>query len=364
MKENNRELRSELLAPLENISSDYHSTTIKTDMEDQAKTNYYFSMTEASFCHYLDYAFRIKRNKIYGSSKKDINILLQYDFELQTTLDINLEQLFNYINKSKKMKEENELINLIKNIQIKMKKRFELKRNIRKTLDNSIKSNDILSRSQKKFEENSAKYSQKENVIINKIDDLETYLRVMKKDFTSLQKYINKQREKNESKKKVKDLTKNNNKSQINYNPKDILSYINENTQYQLCILKLNNEISLIKRDLIGIRIDNKLFHEEKKLYKDIKKNKELIKAVQFFRRTNHELFIRIKILRNSYEKLSKILNFLSLKEITNFNTFKINNDVSNYEIEFSRLDKINADDTSFDFKMNNKLSFSDLFSV
>ena len=77
---------------------------------------------------------------------------------------------------------------------------------------------------------------------------------------------------------------------------------------------------------------------------------------MEFYRRTNFNLYVNLKLLRKKYQKIVEIMDFLNLSKIVQF-SIKKNEEVANQGIEFS---KINKDENSFELfpKMNRNPNF------
>ena len=108
--------------------------------------------------------------------------------------------------------------------------------------------------------------------------------------------------------------------------------------------------------EISELKIDNELFKEEIELRKD-KNFSNLIRCMEFYRRTNLNTIYDIKKLKCSLNKIVKILDYLNLGYIVKFSQKK-QEEEGNYEIEFSKINK-DENDTDLLSKINKSINFS-----
>ena len=322
-------------------------------------TNHYKSQS-TSLDFFLDYTFRQKKTTI--SKEKNKMKLINYSYELEQTVTLNLELLLSFFNKSKINTKKIIIINdnksrdtaassssnntpsiiqLIKIINEKAKKKAETNKNINimiNRINNRIDDNKTY---YMKIKEEKLKYKQKIKKMNNKLDNMDNYIISLNKKFNNIQKHI--------------DSIIVNKKNKILYKNYNIFDFMVANIEYNKKIKDIKTVLKKYYCEVSEIKIDNDLYNEEKKLYKN-KKNTDLIRCMEFYRRTNFNLYVNLKLLRKKYQKIVEIMDFLNLSEIVQF-TIKKNEEVPNYEIEFS---KINKDENSFELfpKMNRNLNF------
>jgi hypothetical protein len=291
---------------------------------------------------------------------------MNYCYELEQTISINLEILQNFFNNSNK-KDNNKkiiitndfkskdtaesetyisaprIIQLIKNIREKVKKKSEMKKNINNLIS---KINDRIDSNKKyylKIREEKMKFKQKISKINNALDNTDNYIIVMNKKFYKIQKHVDKiligkTNKILNSKKNIYDF---------------IYSYIENNKK----INNLKKDIKKYYCEVTDIQIDNEFIKEEKKLYSN-KNNYDLIRCMEFYRRTNFDMCLKLKSIKKRFLYIEKIMDYLSLGNIVQFTKKKADND-SNFEIEFSKINKENSIDLFPKFNNNSNFSIA-----
>ena len=177
------------------------------------------------------------------------------------------------------------------------------------------------------------------------IDTKNIYLIINNKKVDTHQKHIDNMPIKKEKNVKLK-----------NKNIYDVIfTYIN----YKKKVIKVKNDMQKYYFEISDIKLDNELYKEELELRKD-PNYLDLIRCMEFYRRTNLNLFYDIKILKKAFQRIVKILDFLNLGYIVKFSKKK-QEEEANYEIEFS---KINKDENNIDLlsKLNKNSNFNDSF--
>ena len=311
---------------------------------------------------FLDYAFRQKKSLI-SKAKNKVN-LNNYCYELENTISLNLEILLSFLNnaktnnnkkilisydnKSRDTSDTNSfvtpsmLIKLIKSIKEKTKIKAEMNKNkneLIKKINNRIYENKKYS---SKLKKEKLEYRQKLHQINKTLDSKDNYIILINKKFYNFQKNI--------------DNIKKSNKSNLALKKRNIYDIIFENINYKKKSIKIKNKIKKYYCEISDLKLDNELFKEELELRKDINFS-DLVRCMEFYRRTNLNIFYDIKKLKVSLNKIVKILDFLDLGYIVKLNEKKIEEE-GNYEIEFS---KINKDENGIDLlsKINKSINFS-----
>lgn len=311
---------------------------------------------------FLDYAFRQKRNII--SKEKNKVKLINYSYELEQTVSLNLEILLSFMNNSKlnskkiiitndnKSRDTAEssyststplLIQLIKIVKEKAQKKAELTKNI----NNAIKRiNNRIDDNKKyyiKIKEQKKNYKQFLSKAYTNLDNRDNYIIKLNKKFYNIQKHI--------------DNILNNKSNKILNSNKNIFDFISVNISFNKKIKNLKDFLKNYYSEISDLKIDNELFHEEKKLYVD-KKNTNLIRCMEFYRRFNFDLYIKLKVMKKKYQEIIKIMDFLNLGNIVKFSKKK-NEEEQSFEIEFSKINK--EDNNSIDVfsKINRNINFS-----
>ena len=168
----------------------------------------------------------------------------------------------------------------------------------------------------------------------------------MNKKFYNFQKHID-------------NMTKNNKKkfSTKNQN-KNIYDIIFTNINYKKKIKTIKQDMEKYYCEVTELKTDNELFKYELELRNNVQYS-DLVRCMEFYRRTNLNLFYDIKKLRISFRRIVKILDFLNLGYIVKFSKKK-QEEEANYEIEFS---KINKDENSIDLLSKINKNITDSFS-
>ena len=342
---------------MKNIITDYN--VVEEDVNNNKNKFLYRGIQTTDACHYksqsstldifLDYTF--KQKKYIISKGKNKAKMVNYSYELEQTISLNLELLLSFfsdINKKNKNKNilltnDNKskdtavsspstetpklIIQLIKNIIEKSKKKAELNKNKNNTIikiNNKIEDNNNYANA---IKEQKNIYKQNIGKANNSLDNLDSKIVLMNKKFYKFQQII--------------DSAIVNKKNYILNGNKNIFDFIYLNISYNKKNMKLKKSIKNYYIDVNDIKIDNDLLKDEKKLYNDIK-NKDLIRCMEFYRRINFDLFCNLKILKKSYKKIIKIMDYLNLGNIVKFSKKK-NDEEANYEIEFSKINKENS---------------------
>lgn len=317
-----------------------------------------------SFDIFLDYTFRQKKHFI--SKAKNKTKLLNYCYELEQTISLNLEILQTFIDhsnktdsskkiiimndfKSKDTAESNtsvsipKIIQLVKNIREKVKKKSEINKNINSLIN---KINDRIDSNKKyylKIKEEKLSFKRKISKINNALDNTDNYIIVMNKKFYKIQKHVDniligKCNKIINGKRNIYDF---------------VYSYITNNKK----IINLKKDIKKYYCEISDIQIDNDFVKEEKQLYKD-KNNYNLIRCMEFYRRTNFDLSFKLKSIKKRFIYIMKIMDYLSLGNIVQFTKKKTDNE-SNFEIEFSKINKENSIDLFPKFNNNSNFSIA-----
>jgi hypothetical protein len=357
---------------MKNIKTEYNVV----EEEDHNKNKFFYrgiQTTEA--CHYksestsidmfLDYTFKQKRYTI--SKGKNKARMINYSYELEQTISLNLELLLSFFsnsnikNTNKKILITNDnkskdtavssisaetpklIIQLIKNIIEKSKKKAELNKNV----------NNLINKINKKIEDNNnysnmvkeqkIKFKKKLNKTTNSLDNLDNKIILMNKKFYKYQQHI--------------DSIIVNKKNNILNVKKNIFDFIYSNISFNKKNMELKKSLKKYYIDVTDLKIDNDLLKNEKSLYNDIN-NKDLIRCMEFYRRINTDLFYNIKKLKKAYKKIIKIMDYLNLGNLVKF-SIKKNDEEANYEIEFSKINKENSSDLMSKFSRSINASIS-----
>ena len=328
------------------------------------KTEAFHHRTSSAFDYYfLDYAFKQKKNLI-SKAKNKVN-LNNYCYELENTITLNLEILLTFLdnsktnnnkkiiisndNKSRDTSDTNStvspymLIRLIKSIKEKIIRKAEMNKNkneLIKRINNRIYENKKYS-SKLKIEKK--EFKQKLYKINKSLDSKDNYLIQMNKKFFNFQKHIDNIK-KNKQKNLVLPKGKNN-----------IYDIVYTNINYKKNSLAIKKYMEKYYYEITELKIDNELLEEELELRKN-KKNTDLIRCMEFYRRTNLKIYFDIKIFKKALNKIEKILQFLDLGYVVKFSQKKQEDD-GNYEIEFSKIN--NGDNGALLSKINKSINIS-----
>ena len=201
----------------------------------------------------------------------------------------------------------------------------------------------------KKNNESKENLIKRENSDILLLNNKKKYIKTMFNNLSDLEDYLQILKLKTEI--KNGNLFKN-----INNNQKNEIAlsdFFRKNTNLMREIKLYKSDIQKLNDELIELKKDNQLYKEETKLYKAKKQNKDLIRVMEFYRRIIRSLQTKIKILRNSFDNMTKTLNYLNLGDIVNFNICKKDLNTTHYEIDFNDL----HDDDNKEFNLIEKIN-------
>ena len=333
-----------------NQSTKYTASQTEANEEKIGDYIHKYALTETSKIesNLLDYIFVNNKNLIMTQTKDPLKIKNYYN-DLEQTLEINLDILYRLDYNFEKKEQINEIKLLIKNIIEKSKNR---KKNIKKQKE--LKSS-LFNKKQAIIEMKTKNNESKENLIKRENNDIlllnskKKYIKTMFNNLSDLEDYLQILKLKTEI--KNGNLFKN-----INNNQKNEIAlsdFFRKNTNLMREIKLYKSDIQKLNDELIELKKDNQLYKEETKLYKAKKQNKDLIRVMEFYRRIIRSLQTKIKILRNSFDNMTKTLNYLNLGDIVNFNIYKKDLNTTHYEIDFNDL----HDDDNKEFNLIEKIN-------
>ena len=302
MKQSPRSLNS-----LPNAKGKYYSnkTEQSVTMDDKQNSCYY---AQTEYCGrpetFLDYTFLSHRELIYGKKTKDPKKIRDYNFDLEKTLELNLDILDKMDFKISNPQQAKEIKNLIEKIKAKKAKRMSTKQKIKEQKNIIVNKKQVLEEMKKKFSENDEIYQNKYNEENDVLKQKNEYIKILNKRFKDVQTYI--------SIIEVRTHQQNPNRPSITKFIKDNINYHKEQKMLDVDIQKLKEQISEIKKE-------NQIYKEESLLYRNKNTNRELIRVVEFYRRIIRSLQTKIKILKNAFDNMTKTLNYLNLGDSKKF---------------------------------------------
>ena len=297
------------LYSLPNSKGKYYATKTEQSVTmDDKQNSCYYSQTE--YCGrsetFLDYTFLSHREMIYGKKTKDPKKIRDYNFDLEKTLELNLELLDKMDFKISNPQQAKEIKNLIEKIKANNEKRIATKQKIKEQKNIILNKKQVLEEMKKKFEENDEIYQNKYNEENDVLKQKNEYIKILNNRFKDVQTYI--------SIMELRMHQQNPTRSTITKFIKDNINYHKEQKMLEVDIQKLKEQISEIKKE-------NQIYKEESLLYRNKNTNRELIRVVEFYRRIIRSLQTKIKILKNAFDNMTKTLNYLNLgdsKQILN----------------------------------------------
>lgn len=296
MKQSPRSLNS-----LPNAKGKYYAnkTEQSVTMDDKQNSCYY---AQTEYCGrpetFLDYTFLSHRELIYGKKTKDPKKIRDYNFDLEKTLELNLDILDKMDFKISNPQQAKEIKNLIEKIKANNAKRIATKQKIKEQKNIIVNKKQVLEEMKKKFSENDEIYQNKYNEENDVLKQKNEYIKILNKRFKDVQTYI--------SIIEVRTHQQNPNRPSITKFIKDNINYHKEQKMLDVDIQKLKEQISEIKKE-------NQIYKEESLLYRNKNTNRELIRVVEFYRRIIRSLQTKIKILKNAFDNMTKTLNYLNL---------------------------------------------------
>ena len=302
MKQSPRSLNS-----LPNAKGKYYAnkTEQSVTMDDKQNSCYY---AQTEYCGrpetFLDYTFLSHRELIYGKKTKDPKKIRDYNFDLEKTLELNLDILDKMDFKISNPQQAKEIKNLIEKIKANNAKRIATKQKIKEQKNIIVNKKQVLEEMKKKFSENDEIYQNKYNEENDILKQKNEYIKILNKRFKDVQTYI--------SIIEVRTHQQNPNRPSITKFIKDNINYHKEQKMLDVDIQKLKEQISEIKKE-------NQIYKEESLLYRNKNTNRELIRVVEFYRRIIRSLQTKIKILKNAFDNMTKTLNYLNLGDSKKF---------------------------------------------
>ena len=302
MKQSPRSLNS-----LPNAKGKYYAnkTEQSVTMDDKQNSCYY---AQTEYCGrpetFLDYTFLSHRELIYGKKTKDPKKIRDYNFDLEKTLELNLDILDKMDFKISNPQQAKEIKNLIEKIKANNAKRIATKQKIKEQKNIIVNKKQVLEEMKKKFSENDEIYQNKYNEENDVLKQKNEYIKILNKRFKDVQTYI--------SIIEVRTHQQNPNRPSMTKFIKDNINYHKEQKMLDVDIQKLKEQISEIKKE-------NQIYKEESLLYRNKNTNRELIRVVEFYRRIIRSLQTKIKILKNAFDNMTKTLNYLNLGDSKKF---------------------------------------------
>ena len=284
----------------------YANKTEQSVTMDDKQNSCYYAQTE--YCGrpetFLDYTFLSHRELIYGKKTKDPKKIRDYNFDLEKTLELNLDILDKMDFKISNPQQAKEIKNLIEKIKANNAKRIATKQKIKEQKNIIVNKKQVLEEMKKKFSENDEIYQNKYNEENDVLKQKNEYIKILNKRFKDVQTYI--------SIIEVRTHQQNPNRPSMTKFIKDNINYHKEQKMLDVDIQKLKEQISEIKKE-------NQIYKEESLLYRNKNTNRELIRVVEFYRRIIRSLQTKIKILKNAFDNMTKTLNYLNLGDSKKF---------------------------------------------
>ena len=335
------------------IKDEMTYTSWQTEPDSHLKKNMSanFAMTEYSNNNYLDYTFISHRKLLFGKLTKDPKKIRDYSFDLEQTLNLNLEILLK-IELVKDKEKDKEIKEIIKKISKNSQNRINLKKNIK------LKKSDLVNKKQA-FEILEVEKEKTKINFLEQFDNTENEIKLRKKfikllsnNFKDVQNYIDNLRIKEGH---DEDLEK----------KITMQKFIKFNNYYNKEIKLLKSDILKLNKEIDEIKKTNQLYKEETKIDRTKNKNKDLIRVMEFYRRIILAFQTKIRVLRNAFDNMTKTLNYLNLGDIVHFQLSKEELSTTHFEINFDDLnekenEKFNLTERAnalmnFNYILNNK---------
>ncbi len=335
------------------IKDEMTYTSWQTEPDSHLKKNMSanFAMIEYSNNNYLDYTFIAHRKLLFGKLTKDPKKIRDYSFDLEQTLNLNLEILLK-VELVKDKEKDKEIKEIIKKISKNSQNRINLKKNIK------LKKSDLVNKKQA-FEILEVEKEKTKINFLEQFDNTENEIKLRKKfikllsnNFKDVQNYIDNLRIKEGH---AEDLEK----------KITIQKFIKFNNYYKKEIKLLKSDILKLNKEIDEIKKTNQLYKEETKIDRTKNKNKDLIRVMEFYRRIILAFQTKIRVLRNSFDNMTKTLNYLNLGDIVHFQKSKEELSTTHFEINFDDLnekenEKFNLTERAnalmnFNYILNNK---------
>ena len=302
------------------------------------------SMRDTRDTYYLDYTFLSHRNSLSSTKLGDTIVQKDYLFDLQKTLELNMEILKSTIDEKNKEK-YNQMISTFK-------AKKDLHTRITEQKSKILIEKQIVEELKRKMQENFDCYNDTIKDNEENMDGKEEHFQIMQKKLKEVEIYIHR----NSSNQKTSLEKK--------FYPFKMSEFLLANTHLKRKKLNLSKEIDEIKKNIENIKTENNGIIEETKAnnntLEDENNNKEIQEYISRFKKQIHILQMRMKLLKNRFESMTKTIHSVQL----NPNLFK----EKEQEEPQDQMTKKNGNDVTQDKsllplnitrKINNLMDFS-----
>ena len=283
------------LPPLKYTANQTEPTTKPTLTSSYANAQLY---TETSRETYLDYTFLSHRELIYTKRTKDPKKIKEYNYDLEQTLNLNLDLLSKMPLTLTDETQLHDIQELISKIQTNNSKRIELKHKIKETKNSIVNRKQAYHEQELKAEELDTRLHKAVDDSNKLIEQKQQYLNYLFKAFKDVQMYIDKLEIKEKN---------------ISVQRPQLVQFVKENTLWHQNVNTLEDDIKKLYEQIKEVKKENQIYKEESQLYRQKNPNKDLIRVVEFYRRIIRALQTKIKILKNAFDNMTKTLDYLNL---------------------------------------------------
>lgn len=272
------------------------------------------SLRDTRDTYYLDYTFLSHRNSLSSAGVRDCLQQKDYLFDLRKTLELNLEILKNTFEIIPESDIKNETLQVFTNFLARYNKKKELHRLLTEQKSKILIEKQIVEELKRKMEENFDCYNEKIKDNEDNMDSKEEHFQIIQKKLKEVEIYVHR----NSNIQRTHLAQK-----YLNFKMNDFLQY---NTNLKKRQFLLSKEITRIKDNMLNVKQENlgiieetnEMNTETKKEEENLSKNKEISEYIDKFKKQIKIVQMRMRLLKNYSDNLSKELKSLKLDTKSN----------------------------------------------
>lgn len=280
---------------------------------------YKTSLRDTRDTYYLDYTFLSHRNSLSSAGVRDRLQQKDYLFDLRKTLELNLDILKNTFEIIPESDIKKETLQVFSKFLAQYNKKKELHKLLTEQKSKILIEKQIVEELKRKMEETFDCYNEKIKDNEDNMDSKEEHFQIMQKKLKEVEIYIHR----NSNIQRTHLAQK-----YLNFRMNDFLQ---SNTNLKKREFLLTKEITGIKDNMLNVKQENmgiieetnELNTETKKEEENLSKNKEISEYIEKFKKQIKIVQMRMRLLKNYSDSLSKELKSLKLDTKSNIFLFK-----------------------------------------
>ena len=315
---------------------------------------------------YLDYTFLSHRSSL-SSMKSNLNPNHKnYLYDLNTTLDLNLDLFKQSISCINSLKTE--INSVYDSIISKMKLKKELQLKIQEQKSKILIDSQIIEQNKRRLEETNEEYMERIKENEDNLDNKEEHIKIIQKKFKEIDVFLQKhtQHIKNSplykySKFKMADFLEKN--THYHFKKREL---IKENDELKSNINNIKKENGMIREETNINNYNNTINNNNKNIHIKKEENVKIKKYISHFNKQIQLKKMKLQLAKNHFKNLSTSLD---LYKINNHNKKDINNDHNNKQDDnINNIDNNNVNDKSLlpldiTKRINNYMDFSTILN-